>query len=92
MNLGVGRYVAVKLSSGGTVRGYIRDIAGDHLALLPDGMAAPADIAYADVGQLRPMPQPVLRPRLPKIAKVVAVVVVAGFIVARAAACGLTGC
>jgi hypothetical protein len=66
MNLGVGRYVDVQLSSGLTVRGYIREIADDHFALLLDGFAVPADIAYDDVRQLRPIRQPVLLQPVPK--------------------------
>ena len=61
MNLGVGRYVEVTLSSGEIERGYIRTIADDHFALLVDGMPAPADIAYGDLRQVRPIPQLVLR-------------------------------
>jgi hypothetical protein len=95
MNLGVGRYAAVKLSSGETERGYIRDIAGDHFALLLDGMAAPTDIAYVDVRQLRPIPQPVLRSRAPlpvKIEKAASVVLIAGYLIVMAAACGHRSC
>ena len=83
MNLGVGRYVDVQLSSGLTVRGYIREIADDHFALLLDGFAVPADIAYDDVRQLRPIPQPVLRLRAPlplKIEKVVSAALITGFL------------
>ena len=61
MNLGVGRYVEVTLSSGETERGYIHAIADDRFALLVDGMPAPADIAYGDLRQVRPIPQLVLR-------------------------------
>ena len=95
MNLGVGRYAAVRLSSGGTERGYIRDIAGDHFALLLDGMAAPTDIAYDDVRQLRSIPQPVLRSRAPvplKIAKAVSAVLIAGFFVMAVATCSHRSC
>ena len=70
MDLGVGRYIAVKLSSRETVRGYIRASADDHFALLLDGMAAPTDIAYGDVRQLRPISQLVLRSRAPSLSKV----------------------
>ncbi len=80
MNLGVGRYVAVKLSSGGTMRGYIREIADDHFALLLDGMAAPTDIAYGDVRQLRPIPQLVLRPRAPSLSKIEKIEKVVGYV------------
>ena len=74
MNLRVGRYVDVQLSSGLTVRGYIREIADDHFALLLDGFASPADIAYDDVRQLRPIPQLVLRPRVPSLSKIETIV------------------
>ena len=79
MNLGVGRYVDVQLSSGLTVRGYIREIADDHFALLLDGFASPADIAYDDVRQLRPVPQLVLRPRAPSLSKIEQIVSVVAF-------------
>ena len=95
MNLGVGRYVDVQLSSGLTVRGYIRKIADDHFAVLLDGFAAPADIAYDDVRQLRPIPQPVLRSRQPlplKIEKVVSVVLVTGFFVMAFVQCHNKSC
>ncbi len=95
MNLGVGRFVAVRLSSGQTVRGYIRDIAGDHFALLLDGMAAPTDIAYDDVRQLRPIPQPVLRSRTPlpvKIEQAASVVFFAGYLVTAFVVCSHRSC
>ena len=95
MNLGVGRYVAVKLSWGETVRGYIREIADDHFALLLEGMAAPADIAYDDVRQLRPIPQPVLRlqaPSLSKIARIVTWVALAAFFVTAFVECHNKSC
>ncbi len=79
MNLRVGRYVDVQLSSGLTVRGYIREIADDHFALLLDGFASPADIAYDDVRQLRPIPQLVLRPRAPSLSKIETIVSVVAF-------------
>ena len=79
MQLGVGRYVAVKLSSGETVRGYILDIADDHFALLLDGMAAPADVAYGDVRRLRPIPQPVPRSRAALRGKTGMIIAVAYF-------------
>lgn len=94
-NLGVGRYVDVQLSSGLAVRGYIREIADDHFALLLDGMAIPADIAYDDVRQLRPIPQLVLRSRAPsllKIEKIVSGVVLAGFFVTAFVQCHNRSC
>ena len=54
--LGVGEHVAVRLTSGETVRGHIRAIADDHFVLLLDRTAAPLDIAYSDVRQLGPNP------------------------------------
>ena len=95
MNLAVGRYVDVQLSSGLTVRGYIREIADDHFALLLDGMAIPADIVYDDVRQLRPIPQPVLRFRAPlplKIGKAVSVVLITGFFVMAFVECHNKSC
>jgi hypothetical protein len=95
MNLGVGRYVDVQLSSGLTVRGYIREIADDHFALLLDGFASPADIAYDEVRQLRPIPQPFLRPQVPlplKIEKVVSVALIAGYFVMMFAVCHDKSC
>lgn len=95
MNLGVGRYVDVQLSSGLTVRGYIREIAADHFALLLDGFVTPADIAYDDVRQLRPIPQPVLRLRAPlplKIEKVVGAAVMTGFLVFAFVVCHKKSC
>jgi len=95
MDLGVGRYVAVKLSSRETVRGYIHASADDHFALLLDGMAAPTDIAYDEVRQLRPIPQPFLRPQVPlplKIEKVVSVALIAGFFVMAFAECHNKSC
>ncbi len=95
MNLGVGRYVEVKLISSGTMRGYIRQIADDHFALLLDGMAAPTDIAYGDVRQLRPIPQLVLRPRAPspvKIEKIVGWVVMGSFLVFAFVECHNKSC
>ena len=61
MNLGVGRYVAVTLSSRQSLRGYVGAIASDTFALLVDGAAVPADIEFGDVREVRPMPQPGLR-------------------------------
>jgi hypothetical protein len=93
--LGVGRYVEVQLSSGPTVRGYIREIADDHFALLLDGFVAPADIAYDDVRQLRPIPQPALGLQTPlplKIGKVVSVVAITGFFVMAWAVCHNKSC
>ena len=95
MNLGVGRYVAVKLSWGETVRGYIREIADDHFALLLDGFASPADIAYDDVRQLRPIPQLVLRPRAPslsKIEQIVSVVALGSYLVTAFVVCHNKSC
>ena len=95
MDLGVGRYVDMQLSSGLTVRGYIREIADDHFALLLEGMAAPADIAYDDVRQLRPIPQPVLRlraPSLSKIARIVTWVALAAFFVTAFVECHNKSC
>jgi hypothetical protein len=95
MNLGVGRYVDVQLRSGLTVRGYIRVSADDHFALLLDGMAVLADIAYDDVRQLRPIPQPVLRSRAPlhpEITKAVSVVLITGFFVMAFAQCHNKSC
>ena len=54
--LGVGEHVAVRLTSGETVRGHIRAIADDHFVLVLDRKAAPLDIAYGDVRQLGPNP------------------------------------
>ena len=95
MNLGVGRYVEVRLSSGGTMRGHIREIADDHFALLLDGFASPADIAYDDVRQLRPIPQLVLRPRAPslsKIEKIVGYVAFGSFLVVAFVECHNKSC
>ena len=95
VNLGVRRYVDVQLSSGQTVRGYIREIADDHFALLLDGFASPADIAYDDVRQLRPFPQLVLRPRAPslsKIEKIVGYVAFGSFLVVAFVECHNKSC
>lgn len=67
----------VTLSSGETVRGQIRGIADDHFVLLPEGSAAPADIAYGDVRQLGPIRlQPVPRSRASNKRQLIAVVLV----------------
>jgi hypothetical protein len=95
MDLGVGRYVAVKLIASGTMRGYIRQIADDHFALLLDGMAAPTDIAYGDVRQLRPISQLVLRSRAPslsKVEKIVSEVAFGSFLVMAFAKCHNKSC
>ena len=95
MNLAVGRYVEVELSLGEMVRGYIREIADDHFAVLLDGMAALTDIAYGDVRQLRPIPQLVLRSRVPsllKIEKIVSGVALVGFFVTAFVQCHNRSC
>jgi len=53
-NLGVGRHVAVKLTSGRTLRGHLQAINDDHFVLLLDREARPIEIAYGEVQQLGP--------------------------------------
>ena len=48
-DLGVDRHVAVKLTSGKTVRGHVRTISEDHFVLLLDREARLMDIAYGQV-------------------------------------------
>ena len=55
-DLGVGRHVAVKLTSGKTIRGHLQAINDDHFVLLLDREAGPLEIAYGDVQQLGPNP------------------------------------
>lgn len=52
--LGVGKHVAVKVTSGKTFRGDLQAINEDHLVLLPDREAQTMEIAYADVQGLGP--------------------------------------
>jgi hypothetical protein len=59
--LGIGQFVAVQLNSGKTLRGYLRQIGPDHFVMALDRTAATIAIAYADVRQLGPAPQPVPR-------------------------------
>ena len=66
--LGVGRHVAVKVTSGQTFRGNLQAINEDHLVLLPDREARTMEIAYANVQALGP--------NLSKGAKIAIVVVV----------------
>jgi hypothetical protein len=80
MDLGVGRHVAVTLSSGETLRGVIRAVADDHFVLLGDGLPAPVDIAYGDVQWVGPVPQ--LVPRVshaPRIGKTLATIAVVAY-------------
>ena len=53
-DLGVGRHVAVKLTSGKTVRGDLQTINNDHFVLLLDLVATPMEIAYGEVEELGP--------------------------------------
>ncbi len=53
-DLGVGRHVAVKLTSGKTVRGHLHAINDDHFVLLLDQVARPMEIAYGEVEELGP--------------------------------------
>ena len=66
--LGVGKHVAVKVTSGETFRGDLQAINEDHLVLLPDREARTMEIAYGDVQALGP--------NLSKGAKIAIVVVV----------------
>lgn len=52
--LGTGRHVAVKLTSGTTLRGHLQSIDEDYFVLLPDRNRVPMTIAYADVQKLGP--------------------------------------
>ena len=75
-DLGVGRHVAVKLTSGITLRGHLQAINDDHFVLLLDREPRPIEIAYGEVQQLGP--------NLSKTAKVVlwtAVAVIAGMVI-----------
>jgi hypothetical protein len=76
MNLGIGRYVAVRSSSGETVRGHIRAIADDHFALLVEGTAAPVDITYGEVQSVTPVPE--LVPRVSRAPRLGKTLVIAG--------------
>ncbi len=53
-DLGVGRHVAVKLTSGKTVRGHLQTINNEHFVLLLDQVATPMEIAYGEVEELGP--------------------------------------
>ena len=53
-DLGVGRHVAVKLTSGKTIRGHLQAINDDHFVLLLDRELRPIEIAYGEVQQLGP--------------------------------------
>jgi hypothetical protein len=80
MNLGIGGYVAVKSSSGKTMRGHIRAIADDHFALLVDGTAVPADIRYGELQWVVPVPELVPRvSRAPSLGKTLAIVGAAAY-------------
>ena len=57
-DLGVGTHVAVKLTSGETVRGNIQAINDDHLVLLLDRVARPTEIAYDNVRGIGHNPGP----------------------------------
>jgi hypothetical protein len=59
MDLGVGHYVAIKLHSGKTVRGYIGEIVDDHFVVLSERAGFPTNILYGDVRQLRRIRPPV---------------------------------
>jgi len=52
--LGIGKHVAVKVTSGETLRGHLHAIDEGHFVLLLDKEALPMEIAYADVQQLGP--------------------------------------
>ena len=52
--LGVGRHVAVKVTSGQTFRGHIHAVHKEHLVLLRDRATIPIDIAYDEVQVLGP--------------------------------------
>ena len=52
--LGVGRHVAVKVTSGKTFRGHLQAINEAHFVLLLDREARPMEIAYGDVQELGP--------------------------------------
>lgn len=63
-HLGIGHHVVVKLRSGETVRGRVREIAEDHFVLDLERSGAPVGIAYGDVRQLGPiLLQPARRSR-----------------------------
>jgi hypothetical protein len=53
-DLGVGRHVAVKLTSGKTLRGHLHAINDDRLVLLLDRESRPVEIAYREVQELGP--------------------------------------
>jgi hypothetical protein len=53
-NLGPGRHVAVKLTTGTTLRGHLEAVRDDHFVLRLDGDAASLDVAYRDVQKLGP--------------------------------------
>ena len=55
-DLGVGQHVAVKLTSGKTVRGHVQTISADHVVLRLDREAGLMDIAYGEVQRLGPNP------------------------------------
>lgn len=52
--LGVGRHVAVRVTSGRTFRGHLQAINETHLVLRLDREARPIEIAYSDVLRLGP--------------------------------------
>ncbi len=52
--LGAGRHVAVKVTSGQTLRGHIQAVHEEHLVLLRDRATMPIDIAYDEVQALGP--------------------------------------
>ena len=54
VGLGVGRHVAVKVTSGETFRGDLDGMTADHFVLLLDREARPMPIAYNDVQNLGP--------------------------------------
>ncbi len=52
--LGAGRHVAVKVTSGQTLRGHIQAVHEEHLVLLRDRTTTPIDVAYDEVQALGP--------------------------------------
>lgn len=52
--LGVGKHIAVKVTSGKKFRGHLQAINEDHFVLFPDREAASIEIAYGDVQELGP--------------------------------------
>ena len=55
MHLGVGQRAALKLTSGETLQGSIREIADDHFVLLLDQTSVLIVVAYDDVRQIGPV-------------------------------------